>query len=60
MKAKRESSKDPFLFNNNMSNHNNKKPKIQNSNLNKFYINNIFTVSNSALIPSYEEKRKKE
>ena len=56
-KTKRESSKDPFLFNNNISNHNNKKPKIQSSNLDKFYPNNIFMVSNTALIPNYEEKK---
>ena len=57
MKTKRESSKDPFLFNNNMSKHNNKKPKIQNNNLNKFYQNNIFMVSNSSFVPNYEEKK---
>jgi hypothetical protein len=57
MKTKRDSSKDQFLFNNNMSKHNNKKPKIQNNNLNKFYPNNIFMVSNSSLIPNYEEKK---
>ena len=57
MKTKRDNIKDQFLFNNNMSKYNNKKPKLQNSNLNKYYPNNIFMVSNSALISNYEEKK---